>query len=225
MCDLQCSKWSSPQCILSSQSCGLPQWSPHSWFILFHGSRGSHLITSRSCIWHLSQNLDQNEDLFPGVHERWPVMDSKEDVGRLQIRVVGKFVQPHQLWELCLLLTSTSMRASIQVFCFSLCKPIIMSFHACNLMITRLWIRCCCLYQTSSEKHNKATSASYSSNLHTMIATMMTIMSSCQRHPYIPVKTTPCGSPLLTLLHLHCITQLRPVLIYINPAGTMWSTQ
>lgn len=100
MCDLQCWKWSSPQCILSSESGGLPQWSPHSCIILFHGSRGSYLIASMSRIWHLSQNLDQNEDLFPGVHGRWPVVDSKEDVGRFQVWVVGKFVQPHQLWEL-----------------------------------------------------------------------------------------------------------------------------
>lgn len=87
-------------------------------------------------------------------------------------------------------------------FFFSFCEPIIMSLHACNLIITRLRIQCCCLYQTTSEKHNKATSASYSSNLHTMIATMMTIMSSCQRHPYIPVKTTPCA------VHLFCHASL-----------------
>jgi hypothetical protein len=123
MCNLQCWKWSSPQWILTSESGGLPQWSPHSCIILFHGSRGSYLIASMSRIWHLSQNLDQNEDLFPGVHERWPVVDSKEDVGRFQIWIVGKFLQPHQLWELCLLLTSTSMRASIQVFSFPSANP------------------------------------------------------------------------------------------------------
>lgn len=102
------------------ESGGLPQWSPHSCTILFHGSRGSYLIASMSRIWHLSQNLDQNEDLFPGVHERWPVVDSKEDVGRFQIWVVSKFVQPHQLWELCLLLTSTSMRLQFRFFLFLL---------------------------------------------------------------------------------------------------------
>lgn len=157
----------SPHYILSSEFCGLPQLSLHSLFTLFHGCRGSYLIASRlnDLIMHvtLGRQLDtmktffqvfMNDDWWWTARKMLAAFKSGLSVSSLNLIRLGNYlVHFYHGFDSCVFSPPS--------------KPTIMSLYPCNLVITRL------------QGNTVRPPPSLSSNLRTVIVTMMTIMYSC----------------------------------------------